>query len=100
MLGISDALELTKKIGDLVKAGATLGLQETIVELREAVMNAKDEVLRLREDNQDLRSQRKPRGTSYQPSTNLWALRLVAPFGTRAALLSISPARPATQQKK
>jgi hypothetical protein len=57
MLGISDAVELTKKIGELVKAGITLGLQETIVELREAVLNAKDEVLRLREDNQALRTQ-------------------------------------------
>jgi hypothetical protein len=57
MLGISDAVELTKKISELVKAGVTLGLQETIVELREAVLNAKDEVLRLREDNQTLRAQ-------------------------------------------
>jgi ribosomal protein L37AE/L43A len=55
MLGISDAVELTKKIGELVKAGVTLGLQETIVELREAVMNAKDEVLQLREENQAMR---------------------------------------------
>jgi len=54
MLGITDAVELTRKIGDLVKAGATLGLQETITELREAVLNAKEEVLRLREENQTL----------------------------------------------
>jgi hypothetical protein len=57
MLGISDAVELTKKIGELVKAGVTLGLQETIVELREAVLNAKDEVLHLREENQSLKAE-------------------------------------------
>jgi hypothetical protein len=40
-----------------VKGVATIGLQETIMELREAVLNAKDEVLRLREENQTLRGQ-------------------------------------------
>jgi hypothetical protein len=54
MLGISDAVELAKKVGDLVKAGATMGLQETIMELREAILNAKDEVFRLREENHAL----------------------------------------------
>jgi hypothetical protein len=48
MLGISDAIELTKKIGELVRAGAVLELQETIAELREALSNAQDEVLALR----------------------------------------------------
>jgi hypothetical protein len=56
MLGISEAVELTKKVGDLVRTGVTIGLQETIMELREAVLNAKDEVLRLREENQALRA--------------------------------------------
>jgi hypothetical protein len=56
-LGISDAIELTKRVGELVKGAATLGLQETIIDLREAVLNTKDEVLRLREENQALRSQ-------------------------------------------
>ena len=55
MLGISDAVELTRKLGDIMKGVATIGLQETIMELREAVLNAKDEVLRLREENQSLR---------------------------------------------
>jgi hypothetical protein len=54
-IGISEAVDLVKKVGDLVKAGATIGLQETIMELREAVLNAKDEVLRLREENQSLK---------------------------------------------
>lgn len=54
-LGISEAVELTRRISDLVKAGITLELQERIADLREAVLNAKDEVLRLREENQDLR---------------------------------------------
>jgi hypothetical protein len=36
MLGISDAIELTKKIGELARAGAALELQERIAELREA----------------------------------------------------------------
>jgi hypothetical protein len=57
MLGISDAVELAKKVGDLVKAGATMGLQETIMELREAILNAKDEVFRLREENHTLQAQ-------------------------------------------
>jgi predicted RNA-binding Zn-ribbon protein involved in translation (DUF1610 family) len=47
MLGISDAVELAKKVTDLVKAGATIGLQETVMQLREAVLNGKDEVLTL-----------------------------------------------------
>jgi hypothetical protein len=55
-LGISEAVELTKTIGELVKKGITLELQERITELREAVLNAKDEVLGLREANQDLRA--------------------------------------------
>lgn len=38
MLGISDAVELAKKVGDLVKTGATIGLQESIMELREAMV--------------------------------------------------------------
>jgi hypothetical protein len=42
MLGISDAVELAKKVGDLVKAGVTIGLQETIMDLRQAVLNVKD----------------------------------------------------------
>ena len=57
MLAIPEALELTKKLGELVKAGATIGLKETIMELREAVLNVKDEVLHLRENNQALRAQ-------------------------------------------
>lgn len=57
MLGIPEALDLTRKLGELVKAGVTLELQETIVKLREAVLNVKEEVLQLREDNQALRSQ-------------------------------------------
>jgi hypothetical protein len=51
-LGISEAVELARKAGDLVKAGVTIGLQEIIVDLREAVMNAKDEVLTLRAELQ------------------------------------------------
>jgi hypothetical protein len=54
-LGISDAVELTRTIAELVKKGITLELQERITELREAVLNAKDEVLSLREQNQALR---------------------------------------------
>jgi hypothetical protein len=52
MLGISDAVELTRKVAELVKTGATIGLQETVMELREAVLNAKDEVLTLRAELQ------------------------------------------------
>lgn len=52
MLGISDAVDLSKKVFDLVKTGATIGLQETVMQLREAVLNAKDEVLTLRAELQ------------------------------------------------
>jgi hypothetical protein len=54
-IGISEAVELTGRVAELVKKGATLEAQERIAELREAVLNGKDEVLRLREDNQQLR---------------------------------------------
>jgi predicted RNA-binding Zn-ribbon protein involved in translation (DUF1610 family) len=56
MLGISDAVELAKKVGDLVKAGVTIGLQETIMDLRQAVLNVKDEMLQLREENHALKA--------------------------------------------
>ncbi len=54
-LGISDAVELTGTISDLVKKGLTLELQERITQLREAVLNAKDEVLALRDETQSLK---------------------------------------------
>ena len=54
-LGISEAVELSRRIGELVKAGTTLELQERVTELREAVLNAKDEVLCLKEENHTLR---------------------------------------------
>lgn len=57
MLGISDAVELTRKVDEFVKAGMTLEFQEAILKLREAVMNAKEEVLQLREDNRLLRAE-------------------------------------------
>jgi len=53
-LGISEAVELARTIGELAKKGITLGLQEKITESREGVLNAKDEVLALRQQNQDL----------------------------------------------
>lgn len=56
-LGISEAVELSRTIGELVKKGFTLELQERITELREAILNAKDEVISLREENQTLRMQ-------------------------------------------
>ena len=55
MLGISDAVELSRQVAELVKKGVTLELQERITELREAVLNAKDEVLTLREENQQMK---------------------------------------------
>lgn len=54
-IGISEAVELTGRVAELLKKGATLEAQERIAELREAVLNGKDEVLRLREENQQLR---------------------------------------------
>jgi hypothetical protein len=56
-LGITEAVDLTKRIADLVKAGATLEAQEHIVDLREAVLNVKGELIQSREDNQRLREQ-------------------------------------------
>jgi hypothetical protein len=52
-LGITDAVELTKKVADLVKKGITIDLQESVMNLREAVLNAKDEVLELRQERQE-----------------------------------------------
>lgn len=54
-LGITDAIDLTSRIAELVKKGATLEAQERIMDLREALLNAKDDLLRVREDNQQLR---------------------------------------------
>lgn len=56
MLGISDALDLARKAGDLVKAGVTIDLRETIMDLRQAILNVKDELLQLREENQVLKA--------------------------------------------
>jgi hypothetical protein len=54
-IGISEAVDLTGRVAELIKKGATLEAQERIVDLREAVLAGKDEVLRLREENQQLR---------------------------------------------
>ena len=54
--GISDAVELVKTIGDLAKRGVTIDLQERIADLRDAVLNVKEEVFALRAENQDLKS--------------------------------------------
>lgn len=56
-LGITDAVDLTKRIADLIRAGATLEAQEKVIDLREAVLNVKDELIQSREDNQRLRAQ-------------------------------------------
>jgi hypothetical protein len=56
MLGISDAVDLAGRISELVKAGVTLELKERVTELREAVINAKDETLQLREEVQRLKT--------------------------------------------
>jgi hypothetical protein len=55
-LGISEAMELARKATELVKGLATIGLQETIMDLRQAVLNVKDELLELREENQTLKA--------------------------------------------
>src|SRR2546421_492671 len=54
--GINKVVDLSRTVAELVKKGMTLELQERITELRAAVLDAKDEVLALREENQDLRS--------------------------------------------
>jgi hypothetical protein len=54
-LGLSDAAELTRTIAELIKKGNTQGLQERLTELREAILNAKDEALCLREQNQEMK---------------------------------------------
>ena len=79
MLGISDALELAKKAGDLVKAGVTIGLQETIMELRHAILNVKDELLRLREENQALKSEALEK-TAWSETASKYTM-VVAPGG-------------------
>jgi hypothetical protein len=55
-LGISEAMELARKATELVKGLATIGLQETIMDLRQAILNVKDELLHLREENQTLKA--------------------------------------------
>ena len=55
-LGISEAVELTRKIAELAKKGITLELQERITDLREAVINAKDDAINLRDEIQALKA--------------------------------------------
>ena len=45
----NEALSLVGRLTDLVKKGATIDLQETIVNLREAVLALKEENLNLKE---------------------------------------------------
>jgi hypothetical protein len=54
-LGITEAVDLSGRLVELVKAGATIELREKIMELREAVLNTKEEVLALRAENAELK---------------------------------------------
>ncbi len=54
-LGISEAVQLSGGVIELLKNGLPIELQERIMELREVVLNAKDEVLKLREENAELK---------------------------------------------
>jgi len=56
-LGISEIVDLSKRIGDLAKAGMTMELQEKIVELRSAILDVKDELITLRQENQALKAE-------------------------------------------
>jgi hypothetical protein len=50
----NQALSLVGRLGDLVKKGVTIDLQEAIVHLREAVLALKEENLNLKEQNTSL----------------------------------------------
>jgi hypothetical protein len=68
-LGISEAVELAGTVSKLVKAGITLELQEKVVDLREAVLNAKDEVVSLREENGELKRRLRDRAQLVYDAT-------------------------------
>jgi hypothetical protein len=55
MSGISDAITISGRLVDLVKAGATIEAQEQIAELRVALADAKIELSDLREEMAELK---------------------------------------------
>lgn len=55
MSGISDAITISGRLVDLVKAGATIEAQEQIAELRLALADAKIELSNLREEVSELK---------------------------------------------
>lgn len=55
MSGISDAITISGRLVDLVKAGATIDAQEQIAELRLALADAKIELSNLREEVSELK---------------------------------------------
>ena len=55
MSGISDAITISGRLVDLVKAGATIEAQEQIAELRVALADAKIELSDLREELAELK---------------------------------------------
>jgi len=62
-LGITDAIDLSGRVIEMIKTGATMELREKIMELREAVLNVKEELLTLREENAELKREAAQRGT-------------------------------------
>jgi len=57
MAGIGEALELTKQLGELIKKGVTLEAHERIADLRQAVLDVREELDSVREENRQLKVQ-------------------------------------------
>lgn len=60
-MGVKDAVDLTGRIADLLKKGATLEAQERITELRAAILDLSEENLRLRQELLQLREEQNTR---------------------------------------
>lgn len=61
MPGITDVLDISKRIFELIKGGAKIGSTEEILALREAAADVRDELLTLREENRELREREQKR---------------------------------------
>lgn len=54
-VGVGDAINLAKAIGNLVKDGMTVEAQEKIVELRKKIVEIESSILNMQEENRNLR---------------------------------------------
>lgn len=54
-IGVGDAINLAKVIGNLVKDGMTVEAQEKIIELRKKIVEIENSYLNMQEENKNLR---------------------------------------------